>query len=743
MVCLVGCSAEPGADVQPWLEPITPYDPLQWVDPLIGTGGQAAQVTGVSPGASMPFGLTLVGPDTRHSAYGALGAYHFGGYHFDDDQVDGFSHTHSHGMGVNDYGAVLVMPRARWDPAWTTDVGRSVSFDHGTEQATAGRYAVTLEDATRVEIVATVRGAHHRYVFDGLDAPVVVLDLGHTLGDMSVAEASLHLDPITGELLGFQRLMGGYSGRFGGLQTWFSGVVDPAPIAVGAWSDPDVPLAGEVDATGPTAGGWLQFPVGTTEVHLRLAVSYVDAEGALANRLAELPDLDLGQRLVEAETAWTDALSGVRVRSEDTGLMRTFHTAQYHARLMPSRIDDVDGRYRSVEDTIRTTTSPYYSDFSMWDTFRTLHPWLVLTEPERQAELLGALVQMTDDGGSVPRWPLAHGYTSGMVGTPADQIFAGSFLKGVDVPAVDRMFDACFAHATGPQEHAGRAGIAGYVERGWVASEDAGAAASRTLEFAWSDHALARWADALGRTEEAVVLWAQAGNWANTWSPEAGRFLARSETGSFGEVPDAFAWAPDYTEGNSWHYAWGAPHDVPGMIALRHGGDADAYLAELYDYWEEVYAEPDDAFPDDWYWHGNEPVMHHAALGSLAGDQGLSAEAARWVLDHRYDDTPQGLDGNDDAGTLSAWFLFASIGLYPVAGTPDYAVLAPLFERVEVDRPDGEWVLMAPGASERARYVSRISLADGDTTETVLTHDQLLAGPATFWMTSIRPAAAP
>lgn len=723
-------------------EPILPYDPLQYVDPFIGTGGIGGQVTGLNPGASMPFGMTLVGPDTRHSVTGAPGFYHFGGYHYDDDRIDGFSHTHSHGMGVNDYGGVLLMPRDGWDDAWTADSTRAAPFEHASEWASPGRYGVELLDhGIEVDIAATTRGAHHTYRF-GLDAvPVVVLDLGHVLGDISITDANLELDLDAGTMTGLQIVDGSYSGRFGGAYHHFDIQVDPTPVAAGSWSDPASPQPGASSCAGSTCGGWFEFPEGTTEVHVRVGLSWVDTDGARTNRLAELPDLDWDARLAEAEAAWHDKLDAVRVRGGTSADLRTFHTAHYHSMLMPSRQEDVDGRYRGLDQQIHTIDHPYYSDFSMWDTFRTPHPWYTITDPETERDFAQSIVQMTLDGGSVPRWPLAHGYTGGMVGTPADQILAGTWLKGIDDWDWEIAYDACVAHAFGPQADAGRGGIDGYTSRGWVAWEDTGDPASKTLEYAWNDHALAEWAAALGNTADEAALRAQSGNWANTWDPSMGFFRGRHADGSFDEPIDEHRWQPDFTEGNAWHYRWYVPYDVDAMIDLQHSGDREAFFALQEEFWANVAAEEDDLGPDDWYWHGNEPVLHYAALGSLAGNHAITADAARWVLEHRYDDTPLGLDGNDDAGTLSSWYLFNAIGIYPIAGTTTYAITSPIFERTEIDRPDGTWVIVAQRANEATRYVQAARVNGETLPSPTFTHDQWAKGPIELTMTPNRADA--
>jgi len=706
--------------------PLTgPGDLRALVDPFVGTGGIGAEVVGATPAASAPLGLSLVGPDTWSSVTGALSFYHFGGYHYDDDRIAGFSHTHSHAMGINEFGAVQVMPRDGWDPAYTLPGGRLAPFDHAREAAEPGVYEVTLDDhGIDVTIVATEHGAHQRYAFPEDAEPVVLLDLGHSLGTVDVVEGTATADLSAGELSGTHHIDGGYSERFGGLQTHFALRFDPAPVAVGGWTDPDAPEAGRSEVTGPTAGLWLTFPEGTRQVDLRGAVSYVDVDGAWANLDAELPDVDLEARRREVASAWDAMLDRVAIGGGTADDRARFATALYHSLLMPSRQDDVDGRYRGLDGEVHTADHRVLSDMSLWDTFRTVHPWYLLVWPEVQLDCLRSLERMVDDGGSLPRWPLAYGYTGGMVGTPAAQVLAGSWLKGMrDGWDAEALYDAAVASATGPVDDAGRAAITSYTTLGYVPADESGGAASRTLEYAWSDHALALWGDEMGRDVGALAT--QAASWRNTYDPATGFFRGRMTDGSFEPLDDEFAWTDDFVEGNAWHYRWYVPYDVAAMVEVQHGGDTEAFLDLLATYWDEVEVEEDDVLPDDWYWHGNEPVLHYVALGSLAGDVELSVRAADLVSRQRYDLSPSGLDGNDDAGTLSAWYLWVSLGLYPIAGTVDYAVLSPRFESVVVRRDDGEVWLTGPGTPDRA---ATLTIGGEPVSQTTVTHQQLLGG---------------
>jgi len=726
LLALIGCQETLVYDA-----PIEPYDPLPLVDPLIGTGGLGAQVSGLNPGAALPFGMTQTGPDTRDSVTGAPPFYHFGGYHYEDDLITGFSHEHANGMGVNDFGSILVMPRLGWHDSYRQETGRAAPFLHTEESASAGLYSVRLsDDGTEVAIAATRHGAIHRYRFAAGTSdqqPTVLLDLGHELGDVHIAEAELEVNLDAAELEAFQLLQGAYSERFGGLQTWAYMSFEPAPLASGTWSG-DQSSPGSTSAAGDEVGTWLSFPPDTDEVLLRVALSHVDAQGARRNHTDELAGRGFENLSGAAETAWRDALGKVRVRGGSDEQRTIFHTALYHSLLWPNVFADSDGRYRGLDGEVHEAEFLYHSNFSMWDTFRTTHPWMTLSRPDKAREFASSLVRMYEDGGFMPRWALGHGYTGGMVGTPAAQILAGTWLKGVRGWDAETGFEACFRHATSATAVAGRAAIDEYRQLHYVPAETTGGSTSLGLEYAWNDHALALWAQELDRDEDADAMAEQSSWWRNNWDPEQQFMVGRYADGSFHSLTNPDTWHDEYIEGNAWHYLWPAPYDPQGMVELQHDGDLDAFLARLDLYWNRVYTEEDDSFPDTYYWHGNEPDLHHPWLGSLLGHPELSLEPVRHIMATRYGTGPDGLDGNDDAGTLSAWYLFAALGLYPVAGTPSYAVTSPLFERVELERPEGTLIIQSRGLPDEARLPSSLEVDRLPIEGWTLSHDQL-TGP--------------
>jgi predicted alpha-1,2-mannosidase len=333
----------------------------------------------------------------------------------------------------------------------------------------------------------------------------------------------------------------------------------------------------------------------------------------------------------------------------------------------------------------------------MWDTFRTTHPWFLLAFPDQQRDMARSLVAMGEQGGAMPRWPLANSYTGGMVGTPAAQILAETALKGISGWDQEAAFALLFRHATGPMPQASRDGIERYLDHHFLPMDFVNASTSKALEYAWNDHALALWAEQLGEAEQAARLREQSGWWRNSYDPVQGFFTGRNADGSFRQDLNPDRWLSEYVEGNAWHYRWGVPQQFEAMVGLQYGGEMDAFLADFAVYWAKVVAEPDDLLADTYYWHGNEPDLHYAWLPALAGDRAASIAAVRHIMSSRYSSEPDGLDGNDDAGTLSSWYLFAALGFYPIAGTTTYALAEPIFERIEIDRGEQTLVIMRRG----------------------------------------------
>jgi predicted alpha-1,2-mannosidase len=469
---------------------------------------------------------------------------------------------------------------------------------------------------------------------------------------------------------------------------------------------------------GAEIGAWLRFDLsGANEpsVELELAISYVSIAQAEAN-LAELDGHSFDQTKAAAADSWDAELARVRVLGGSDEQRRLFYSALYRAFLAPTTFTEANGSYRGFDDAIHDAgDATYYTDFSLWDTYRTVHPLFNLIQRERHADMLESLARMAAQGGDLPKWPLGIGYTGGMVGTSADIVLADAYLKDITDFDVETAYAAARLHAIEPRQNAGRGGIVGYRERGWVASDEIGASASRTLEFAHADHALSRWADALGETQDAALFEASAHNWKHLWAPELEFLIGRRADGSF-ELDgfDPLVWENYYSEGTASHYLWAVPHDVVALAELM-GGIVPA-RERLAAYFETSAAFMDGGgynplMPVPYYWQSNEPSLHDAYLFTELGDPASTQRWVAWARERYYGPGPNGLPGNDDAGTMSAWYVFAAIGLYPLPGSDGYWITAPIFERVELDLSDADHAdrklaIIADGAGPGAIYVA-------------------------------------
>jgi predicted alpha-1,2-mannosidase len=722
------------------------------VDPRIGTGGRGWWAGNAFVGAVAPFGMVQAGPDAT-SSQGGFPWNHCSGYHADDDTITAFSHTHLHATGIPDGGAIGFMPVAgSMTPERAKVDGYASRFDHATEVARPGYYAVTLDDqGIRVELTATDVAAHHRYTPLGPSAPqriTVVVDVAHTLLIGLVKDGAIEVDAGTGEVAARALLQGEFSATYGGMTTWVSARFDRPPVAWGTWSPAG--LAPSVASqAGPRTGAWLEFDVsdgGPLEV--QVGVSFVDAQGAKANRVADLPAWDFDATAASAADRWEAALSKVRFEGGTDEQRTIMATALYHALLMPSRFTDADGRYTGFDLKVHDAGDRlYYSSFSLWDTYRTLHSWLDLVEPERQRDMVQSLVRMYEQGGCIPRWPYGVGESSVMIGTPADMVIAESHLKGITGFDVDKAYEGMRKMATEAMPDGslcqGRNGFAEWASLGYVATDRADQAVSRTLEYAIADFAVSNLAAALGHADDASLFAGRAGNWKNLWSDKLKLFVPRRADGTLVEDIDplnAFEIGGDrpYTEGDAIQYRWLVPHDMAGLRDAF--GSAEAMLAALSEFFDNavpeqaaIFSEPhDDVWwmtnPPKWYWHGNEPDIHAAYMFLEAGRPDLTHKWVRWIADTLYTTAPDGIPGNDDCGTLSAWWIFSSLGFYPVPGSDRYLVGTPFFPRAEVDLAGGTLVVEAPAVSATNIHVQSVTIDGKPLAEPWFRHADIAGG---------------
>lgn len=711
LILLLGCAEEE----EP--VPVEPPDALGDVDPFIATGGVGFLVGSSTPAATVPFGLVKVGPDTALS-WGGIDPYHCSGYYWDDTHIDGFSHLHMHGTGVPDYGSVLFMPVAGWDDDYTHPDAWRTPFSHDDEEAWPGWYAVTLENGIRVELTATTRTAWHRYTWpEGERA--LLLDLEHVLGGTNLG-GEVRVDPEAGTLEGYMTNAGPFTGA--GFPVWFVAEVDGGFDTFGTWGD-DAPQAGRASATGVDLGAWIVPRENPAE--MRVGVSLTSLDAARANLAAEaLPSM--AETAGAAAEAWVPYLAAVEVDGAGDEERAILYTAIYHLLQMPTIQTDVDGTYRGLDQALHGAEGwTYHSDFSMWDTYRTAHPAYTLLWPEHARDFARSLVVMAEQGGAFPRWPAASFEGGSMMGQPATIVLADTWLKGVEDWDVDGALDRLSTQQRGLGEIPYNAPPdPSLLDRyGYYPADLVGSSVAWNQELAWADDALARLAAARGRADEAAHFAHRSYTSLAQWNPAVGFFHARYADGTFAEGLDPFAWEEEYVEGNAWQYLW-MPPARSAELAGRFGGEAAA-REKLETFFQGAVDEGLLYTPPAWYWHGNEPDIHAAFLFALWGDRDATGRWQRWIEDERYWAEPQGLAGNDDAGTLSAWYLFSTLGLYPLAGTDQYVLGVPRFAEMRLRLGDGWFTVRREGQGER---VVATTLDGVPLTGTVVRHHQIRAG---------------
>lgn len=743
------CSGE-DKEPAPTAPPPRP-DPLTLASPFVGSGGFGFNFGSAFPGALWPQGLVKVGPDTA----GPWGDFntpltlflHYSGYWYDDDKVVAFSHLHLHGTGATDYGVLGIMPMDGFDASRIAVAGHQSPFRKETERASPGRYAVTLDRGSiEVDLTASAHVARHRYRFPQGAAPAVLVDLSHHLsgGAILAAEASARDGALRGRL----KHKGAMSRGFGGYDVFFEARTNRPWIEAQVWSGEATPAPGEELTFAQPEDKKEQLPVGlalrfepsSEPLELRVALSLVSAEGAAKNLETEATGVEHDAARTKAEEAWRPLVGAIEVEGASEDAQRMVASALYNLYLMPTRVEDADGSYRGVDGQIRKAEGFHYcSDLSLWDTYRTYHPMLALIAPERDLDAVRSLHEMAKAGGFFPKWPIATGEVGTMIGSSAEVVLADAYVKGLTgfdaEGAYTLMRAAAMDEQTPPGGRGGRSDVGEYLKLGYVPSTRNGSV-SKTVEYAINDLALGELAAALGKTDDAAALAERSRGWRKLYDPKEGFLIARAEDGS----PLLTKYSPtffgeEYVEASGWHTLFGPLHDVEGLIEV-HGGRAAlvAKLEEFFDKGRQSYEEnPADGSVKGsgmrpHFWASNEPTIHIAYLFAQAGRPDLTQRWVRWIQHTFFRPTPDGIPGNDDGGTMSAWYLFNALGFYPLAGTDRYYVGAPTYPKLVVHLPGGDFTVEAPGVSDENLYVQSVELDGVPLPTPVLRHAQIKPG---------------
>ncbi len=700
-----------------------PGDLTRHVDPTIGSDGHGH----VFVGASVPFGAVQPGPSNIYKGWDWSS-----GYHRSDSVVIGFAQTHLQGTGIGDLGDVLIMPYTggerlthATDATWREGYGSVI--DHAEEVVEPGYYAVTLDaSGIEVELTASVRVAFHCYRFPA-DAPNgrIIVDLEEGINDGTTESWIEQLSPDT--FVGV-RFSSGWARR---QELWFA-IRTSVPVEDFRTFEGETEV--EAGVRGRAIKGLMSFEGSPGEVMLKVGVSPVSVEGALANIDAEIPGWDFERVRRQADAAWERELAKIEIDTPSEADKRTFYTALYHTMINPALFNDADGSYRGADGKVYSDEGfDNYTVFSLWDTYRAANPLFVFMHPERTSDFVNSMLAISDQGGLLPIWHLMGYETECMVGLSSEQVVAEAYIKGIAGFDPQRAFDALKKTAMSD--------IHGmdYVRELTYIPSDRGKKEplAMAMEYAIGDASIARMARAMGKTDEYDYFSRRARNYRLYWDEETGFFRGRMSDGTWNPVFDPIKttrpWINDLAEGNLWQYLWLVPHDVGGLMDLMGGEEKfterlDTFFTLDTPEGEEILADVTGLVGQ--YAHGNEPSHHIAYLYAYAGQQWKTARLVRSIMNEFYTDRPDGLIGNEDCGQMSAWYIFSAMGFYPVfTASGDYVIGSPAVPRATMHLAGGvSFTVEAAGWSPENIYVQSATLNGRDYPYSHIAHKDIMAG---------------
>lgn len=645
----------------------------QYVNPMIGTGGHGHTF----PGATVPFGMVQLSPDTRID-----GSWDgCSGYHYSDEIIYGFSHTHLNGTGVSDFGDIMLMP-TMGEPS-LDNKNYSSKFSHKNEKASAGFYSVKLDDDNiDVALTASPRVGFHEYTFNKTGQANIILDLNHR--DLLMMGEVRIIDSKTIEVIR-------NSSAWAKDQHVFARIEFNQPMEITKVNNNAFAPAKVTDKF--FAGSLLAISFSKQvkkgeKLLVKVSLSPTSVEGAKLN-MSEIKDWDFKQAKADAEKLWNKELSKIEVTSSDKNKLAIFYTALYHTMMQPNIAQDLDGKYRGRDNEIHTAEGfDYYSVFSLWDTFRGAHPLYTLIDKKRTADFINTFLKQYEQGGRLPVWELASNETDCMIGYHSVSVIADAMAKGIQGFDYKKAFEASKHSAM--LDHLG---LDAYKKNGFISIDDEHESVSKTLEYAYDDWCIAQMAMILDKKEDYEYFMKRSQNWKNVFDWET-KFMRPKKNGGWDKPFDPREVNNNFTEGNSWQYSFFVPQDIPGMIEAYGGGAKfEAKLDEMFNSESKTTGreQVDVTGLIGQYAHGNEPSHHMAYLYNYVGKPEKTTEKVNYILNNFYKNSPDGLIGNEDCGQMSAWYVLSSMGIYAVTpGSGEWTKTTPYFENVKINFENGE-----------------------------------------------------
>jgi predicted alpha-1,2-mannosidase len=691
------------------------------VNPFIGTGGHGHTY----PGASMPFGMMQLSPDTRLEGWDGCG-----GYHYSDSIIYGFSHTHLSGTGIADYCDILLMPFTG-NVKWKNSEYAS-SFSHKNEKASAGYYEVLLDKHNiNVALTTSLRSGMHEYTFASAGEGKVLLDLKHR---DEVLESSLEIVNEY-EIKGMRRSKSWASNQVVYFYIKFEKPIKNYGIALN-----DELQRGIRSAEGKNIKSYFNFDLGSDKkIRVKTGISGVSTENAKLNLDTEIKAFDFVQLKAIAQNEWNKELGKIEIKGGTHDQQVAFYTALYHSSLSPNIYTDVNNQYRGTDLKVHTADSfTNYSVFSLWDTHRALNPLQTIINRKRTVDWINTFLAQYKYGGMLPVWELSGNETFCMIGYHAVPVIVDAYQKGI------RDFDAKLAlKAMTSYAESNRYGLPEYMQRGFVSNDADHESTSKTVEYAYDDWCIAQFAKWQNNEDVYKNYILRAQNYKNLFDPRVQHI--RGKTHGFWFSPFKASEVNNFfTEGNSWHYSFTAQQDLDGLIKIYGGKESAAKkLEQLFTTSEELSGreQSDVTGLIGQYAHGNEPSHHMAYLFNYVGRPWRTQEVVNKICAEFYPNNPNGLIGNEDCGQMSAWFVLSAMGFYPVTpGSGIYAIGTPLFNEIIIHlENERTFTINAKNKSVQNFYIDAISLNGKRQTATYIKHTDIANGGTLNFNLSAHP----
>jgi predicted alpha-1,2-mannosidase len=672
------------------------------------------------PGAIVPFGAIQISPDTRLDGWEGCS-----GYHYSDSIIYGFSHTHLSGTGCSDYGDLLIMPFTGKPSILNTEYASK--FSHKNEIAKPGYYSVLLDKYNiKAEFTAGKRVAMHQYTFpDGGQTKGIIIDLKHR---DPVLYSCIKYLPQTNEIVGLRNSRAWNEEQHFAFSMRFSKTITKIDFFV---DDNCTDARSFIEGTNCKAIVYFdddERALQTTPLQINVSISGVaDDMYAAQKNHAEIPDFDFQKWAQHADNVWNIELSKIVVETSDMELKKVFYTALYHCFTSPYLFTDRDGRYRGMDGNIHTAENhEVYTVFSLWDTYRALHPLLNLIDRKRSSDFIYTFMKHYEQGGMLTFWELAAFETWCMIGYHAVSVILDAFVKGIGDYDKEKMLEAMIHSAT-----LNKLGRPEYAKYGYVPAHLEHESVSKTLEYAYDDWCIAQFAKAIGNYDVHAEFIRRSQSYKNILDPAG--FMRPKHNGAWLNPFNPTEVNNHYTEGNAWQYSTYVPHDFTNYIILR-GGDAvvEQFLDSLFYTKTELSGrhQADVTGLIGQYAHGNEPSHHATYLYNYVGKPWKTKELCCQIMREFYTSHPDGLIGNEDCGQMSAWFVFSAMGFYPVCpGDNQYIFGSPIFDKVTMNLENGkQFIIIAHYQSEKNIYIQSVTLNGKPYSKSFITFDDIKEG---------------